>query len=739
MSLAFPFTTPPRGEIDLITTFAFVGGVPVDSGTLALQVAEQAQDPHILRVGIIVPDFAKTQLEETLASSDFRERLPRRLQQLSGTQLFSISIAGEISRTVNNQVQIVDPEKVMLLFQSGMHRIFTMNPTILDGSRRYHFRKPSGAHSDRFMRVAQALNDAVEVEFIAAALSRFVSNEIRVISCDTPSIAVVGYAALRLRDRFLGSPSPLQVDTFHSYDFFKRRQGRVRADTLYVISATASADLASRFIKVGAKPSQLVTLYSLGNHVQIGSVLCDLTDATSGRLPVIVNYPGTSSCPLCKANIPIVEIAGDQFLPIQADFERIRPKKEDAPAWLSDFINENRGLGVFACHYGQGTLGRTYDLWLHVEKMVESNQMFRRDLVRHLFRTIPVELSRIIYVGDEVSQHLASIAQHFYFQRTNHYVPLQTITEAHAETTKCDGAVLVVTSAVSSGREILAASEMLRDIKCDDRIVFLIGLLRTRTREEARRVRNNLIYTPHRNYRFALHVVEEVYFPDSTRSSESTWTEELQFFQKLMLENPPTDSFVRNQVERRIVVLETSLKSETGGLYIDAFWPAPTDSPLKLRRNFSLFGFDYTDERLTQADVFASLAALLHRLRSDPGPGQRLVQMPFRRAVLDPEVFSQFNDGIVQAAILRAAKSPELDYSIDADLSCEMAGILQNILQSWDQPNGEACIEFLLAICTGRLRLLSEHLRPVLERHARRAGQRFIDVQLSEYLLQQAD
>jgi hypothetical protein len=737
MPLAFTFSAPWESESAIHTGFAFLGGHQFSGSTIALQLAELARDPKVERIAVIAPSFLGADVAKMLVSADFRERLPRRLQANETVRDLSIQTNGTISTGSAANGNREAYQNAAPLFNTGMRHIFFKYAAVLDGERRYHFRKPSGAHSDRFIRVAQVLNDSVELEFVAASLLQYLNEDVHVISCDTPSIATVAYAAIRLRERLVGSHSGVQVDTFHSYEFVRDGKGVIRADTLYVISATASADLASRFIKQGATNDQVVTLYSVGTQIRVGQVLCDLTkrDGDSTGVPAIVNYDGSETCPMCEANIPIVDILGDQFLPIQTTVERVRPIKSDAPAWLSNFIDENRGLGIFACHFGKGTLGRVHDIWIHVDQMMRGNNAFRQDLARHLYQTIPACLSRIIYVGDDVSEQLACIAQHFYFQRTQHHVPVESIGDAYRVIEKSDGAILVVTSAVSSGRSILNASQLLRDIQTDGKIVFLIALLRTRTREEARRVRNNLVYTPSRNYRFAIHVIEEVYFPDNTRRSVSSWTEELQFLKTLMLEEKPFETDTERQIQDRINLLQESLGSKRGGLRDDAFWPAPTSESLRLRSGFSLFGFDYADKRLTQADVFATVAALFQRMRLDPFAKQSLMQMPYRRAVFDPEVFSQFNDGIVQAAVLRAAKSPELDYSIDVDASCEMAGVLENILQSSHEPNGEACVEFLLALCMKRLRVLPQHLQPILEAHLERANKKLVDVELSAFLL----
>jgi hypothetical protein len=74
---------------------------------------------------------------------------------------------------------------------------------------------------------------------------------------------------------------------------------------------------------------------------------------------------------------------------------------------------------------------------------------------------------------------------------------------------------------------------------------------------------------------------------------------------------------------------------------------------------------------------------------------------------LDPENFARFNEGIIQAALLRAALPSELDYRGDIDASAYMVTFLKRIAAKFDEPQ-IATLEFLAAIATKRLQLNPE-------------------------------
>ena len=87
-----------------------------------------------------------------------------------------------------------------------------------------------------------------------------------------------------------------------------------------------------------------------------------------------------------------------------------------------------------------------------------------------------------------------------------------------------------------------------------------------------------------------------------------------------------------------------------------------------------------------------------------------LKQSEYVRNIIDPGNFNRFNDGIIQASILRSAKSSELSYHIDDDLSNDMKAILEKIIDHHKTPQGEGLIEFLYAIAIEKLTLKKEHL-----------------------------
>jgi len=82
-----------------------------------------------------------------------------------------------------------------------------------------------------------------------------------------------------------------------------------------------------------------------------------------------------------------------------------------------------------------------------------------------------------------------------------------------------------------------------------------------------------------------------------------------------------------------------------------------------------------------------------------------LLQTEYVRNIIDPENFARYNDGIIQASILRAAHPLELAYEIDKEISRKFLSIIVPIITHAKDHYGEALLEFLFAIAIRKLRL----------------------------------
>ena len=91
--------------------------------------------------------------------------------------------------------------------------------------------------------------------------------------------------------------------------------------------------------------------------------------------------------------------------------------------------------------------------------------------------------------------------------------------------------------------------------------------------------------------------------------------------------------------------------------------------------------------------------------KATPNEVVELSKSVYGHVLLAPAMFETFNDAVLKASFLRAARRSELMYEVDADQSTRMAQIVLAELEGWSAGTGDALSEMLLALATKRLRL----------------------------------
>ena len=123
---------------------------------------------------------------------------------------------------------------------------------------------------------------------------------------------------------------------------------------------------------------------------------------------------------------------------------------------------------------------------------------------------------------------------------------------------------------------------------------------------------------------------------------------------------------------------------------------------------------------ISQADVFAVVSNLFAASRSGSndltkksGDAIPLAQSVYGHILLTPEAFMTFNDGVLKACLLRAARKSDLMYEVDPAYSNRMLEIVLAELAGWSVGTGDALPEMLLALATRRLRLRETDLSQI--------------------------
>ena len=182
------------------------------------------------------------------------------------------------------------------------------------------------------------------------------------------------------------------------------------------------------------------------------------------------------------------------------------------------------------------------------------------------------------------------------------------------------------------------------------------------------------------------------------------------------------DSCIGKDILRR---LSQGIQTTDSKCDREIFFPSLQGNKLKLRGG-SIFFVDNEEtegessnskqQNRSQEAVYLSVALALQGAREDSNllmKGLQFDENPFVISVLDPKMFWRFNDGIIQAALLRALSKSELDFSCSEEMSREFRQITISVLENANTVSGEAALEFLAAVVKKKVSLRDQDFEAI--------------------------
>ncbi|HET6879997.1 MAG TPA: hypothetical protein VFI31_07570 [Pirellulales bacterium] len=660
---------------------------------------------------LIVPAPFENQARDAVGSQWFIDHLPAVTRYLNPPAVRVAPFSARGPDTFD------DEEK--LVVRRGLMHLFNRHQGVLPATATHHYAKPSGKHASAFVRTGHVLVDGAEIDFVAFCCLAWAPNRLRRIYCDTGTIHSVAYALLRLFALFGDRRSTASIDSFHSYAGLRDLKLRDAEAALVLVSASTSGELVKRLLAVEPRlpAAQALTLFYLGEQAPDGPVLCDMrfdAKANPEGFEPVLSY-SAEECPYCRRDSIPVTMAGEHFSPQATAVTQVIVRESDAPRWLSRFMERIHGRGVVRANFGEDdTALASRDIFFDLERVFEDRAWagivgLDARFQRLADSILPLSANRIICLNDSASVALALRLAEFArsLDKSLSVFSLAAIESQLDEHIQDSQATVVIASAMATGRRLLAAAQVLRHIQKNDAVSYGVGLVRTADVNVLKDVRGNLTYGQYPQ-EHAFFRMEEVFLPTWRPDRKTAWNVEEDVMTRLA-ESCPDDGS-RKAVLERLAVLQRSHSKEQRGLLDDLFLTSPRDASLRLREGFAFWKFTYDVATVSQADVFITMLAVLHELRQLRHGVRALGRDVHSAKVISPRCFERFNDGAVQAALLRSAYPGELDYSGDYSLSDEMKGVLEFIFGHAKVDAGEATNEFLLALVAGQLRIDSAHL-----------------------------
>ncbi|WP_324037761.1 hypothetical protein [Aeromonas caviae] len=582
------------------------------------------------------------------------------------------------------------------LLNAGAKYIFESRKGLITSLPSYHFLKPSGDHCDKFIRASNLFTSGLEVAFLAIGLLPFLKKNIKRVYVDTSSISFLVSIAIQLSKRF-DEQLPV-IESFESYSIFnKPYEFQEDGDSLVIISATTSGGLAQKLTqKHTFDPSNVITLFY--SQVKSGQYAIYNISESVGKITSVKS----NSCELCRDGSKLIKIEGEQFIPETPKHELLVIKKTDFKENRQKFFKEFATQGILKFNTSPSENWEREHFFIDVKKLLELHvDDFKKVLLKTVNKHFSRDIKTIISLDDE---HAIYLAKEILTIVDDPSINIVSYQEAKEEDLKGHGSVMVVASAITSGRQLLATARKLRGIASTSTITYLIGFSKLPTRESFEQLRKDLCLGGHE-----VLPLKTCYLPRFNGQLLSPWDIEKN---KLSSFESIDDPFNLSDAKLPPLLSGRLSKINANPSQNELFLPSPQGAALHLRNTFAFWDELKLDtNKASQADVYWTIQSILHDLRIENDKG---LATTYHSTLLSPVCFDRFNDGVIQACLLRAAKPAELNYSIDFSFSRQMTDIIISVIKNHENPQGEGCLEFLLALWCGRLKVQCKHLEEIL-------------------------
>ncbi len=647
-------------------------------------------------------------LLSALGTSSGLKQAMARLSDKISLCVCSTDSAGKIlfNKAVRNAVS-QDKEQLSFasdrIFSAGLQTLFSAHHVLVSAPPGFTFVKPSGERSTQFLRAEDALNEIENVQFLSLALMSKVKKReaelkspIEVIYIDSMAIASVAYALRDLYCTLFKVPSP-RVVSFHSHNGFKDVDFPQLGTSLCIISASSSMRLQKLWLeKTCCHPAEVVTLLTMSS-----------AENASDALFAIPN--GCADIGLTDG-LRDIRMSGERFAP-----EEVLPKKILLRRKIH-FVNEDANHcselftgGAALTVQGRGPIPTSKVRPIFIDgAALAAHERFKVFLLRVLEQNVPASTKAIVHQEDASSLAIAQYCASELQRITGAAAQLPLISQSQIDQAEQEihktGALLIIAAVVGRGTKLLSISRDLRPKHTGAR-VYIIGTQISETNAQAVTLRRNLEFSATQSsiliFTFAS-VAIGASLPVAYRA-------EADAIAKLRLES------VDAGVSGRLALVSGT----PNGVTADAVLPSGTNLETKqsLRPDFAFWNFKYDANLQNTPAVLLTVAAILQNARESATMQNvyRLRTEAFQQVVLDPENFGRYNDGVIQAAILRAALPGELDYSSEVESSKFMLDLLTKIFLQSALPQGEAAADFALSYYLGRLKLTREHSNELIE------------------------
>ncbi len=584
-------------------------------------------------------------------------------------------------------------------------KIFDETKTILHAPHGYVFRKLSGREENIFLRAGNMLRMPGCLMVFNHLLLRRLPFGCKVIYIDSFTILsfALGLQSLISYFRRTEPTVPaLAIENIHSYEIAP--DFRIPNDTNYLIliSASTSGGLARKLVdEKQADLTRIVHLLGVGPTEKTFKNSC------------VYFRPSTVKSATHQHNAPI-EISTEEFLvsqgsPRPVHITRDHVNRDGARELHKTFYKE----ALKFCEPGPTTQG-SYSMFsvsstYKADYADEEPPPIYKWVCGALVHEIPASVCVLAHLGDPMSTSVAA----WLCKALRDRFPTISLDDLNSESddTYTHGSIVVVAHFDPNLEGLREANIEFRRMRNVHRH-YVLGYAFPSSLAEHRRLKNDLCMGGSGpQYGWSEYLVLPV-GADRVHESLSPHSYSIGF---------DATGLGPDELDCNLIGALKERATRTSIPHDSLFLPRTDGTPLVLRHGSVFFSGTQTDN-VSQTAVYAMVSAAMQAAR-EPVPDNRksatrpgFDDNPFVRTVLDPSMFARFNDGILQASLLRSAQRSELDYSASKDLSHQFASICRSVFVSHNDAVGDAALEFIHALATKKVSLREEDINWLCEK-----------------------
>tara|TARA_R110002126_G_scaffold274972_1_gene420273 strand:+ start:14270 stop:16444 length:2175 start_codon:yes stop_codon:yes gene_type:complete len=592
--------------------------------------------------------------------------------------------------------------------------------SILKAGEESYFLLPSGVYATHFIRIANIFKESQDINILAIFLLPYLKENPEIIYSDTPTIFPLIYSCILYKNLNQQEPYNPRIK-FYSSNKMSRDDIENNGKSLFIVSTSINGSLPQKLNDLGVDWSKIIVLFGFDkNDEHSYSIMNRQTSQEILGSEFVSKEPKEFKKEFPNRTFEI-KFEDEQFIPSPPVISNFTINLDDAPENLSDLMFNYLKYDFITCYKGKNSLGKTRDIYIDVKKLFsnlenDDNLNYFEKKTKHLIiNKLPINIKKIIYVDNAESKYIADKIKDYYSEK--HSVKVESVyyksitLEENLTEASC---YLVCSSCVSNGKKLSEVSRKLRTQE-HSQIIYFNGFARSMDEKSYKLLMSNLKYGKYNRFEtYSFVTIDKFYLPNEDSDSIS-WEFEKDLLNKLLhgFNEFETDDIINESTKLFFQKRYNELNSNEG-LVNNVFLNKKDDSRLLLNKNFAFFKFTKWDsEEIQQSKVYFSILSVLHNFRLK----KKIKQTIYERYILDPENFNRYNDGIIQASILRSANKKELNYQVDEKSSSKIITIINNSIEDIDNKDS-APYEFLMAICIGKLSLIKIDLISLCENHS---------------------